>query len=126
MISFQASVSKGWLHKNGNFVFDEKYYKDPLYRRLQDHKMNEFVSSKFPNYPLYNMEANLMQAAYTNENQALVGGIQPNLILAVVLGSEFAYYPDKDSDVSGNPLKDLSSGENLPDLAKIPDHPFIQ
>ena len=126
MISFQASVSKGWLHKNGDFVFDEKYYKDPLYRRLQDRKMNEFVSGKFSNYPLYNMEANLMQAAYTNENQVLVGGIQPNLTLAIALGSEFVYYPDKDSDVSGNPLKNISSGENLPDLAKILDHPFIQ
>ena len=126
MISFQASVSKGWLHKNGGFVFDEKYYKDPLYRRLQDRKMNGFVSNEFSNYPLYNMEANLMQAAYTNENQVLVGGIQPNLILAIALGSEFVYYPDKDSDVSGNPLKNISSGENLPDLAKILDHPFIQ
>ncbi len=126
MISFQASVSKGWLHKNGGFVFDERYYKDPLYRRLQDRKMNGFVNSKFPNYPLYNMEANLMQAAYTNENQVLVGGLQPNLILAKVLGSEFAFYDDKDSDVSGNPLKNISAGKDLPDIKQIPDHPFIK
>lgn len=126
MISFQASVSKGWLHKNGGFVFDEKYYKDPLYRQLQDNKMNEFVSNKFPNYPLYNMEANLMQAAYTKDNQILVGGIQPNLILAIVLGSEFVFYDDKDSDVSGNPIKNLSAGKDLPDIGQILDHPFIQ
>ncbi len=109
MISFQASVSKGWLHDKGDFEFDEKYYKDPLYRQLQDRNMNGFVSMEFPDYPLYNMEANLMQAGYTNENQVLVGGLQPNLILAVVLGSEFVIYPDRVSDISGIVFKNITS-----------------
>ena len=126
MIAFQASVSKGWLHDKGSFVFDEKYYKDPIYRHLQDRKMNGFVSREFPDYPLYNMEANLMQAGHTNENQVLVGGIQPNLILAVALGSEFVVYPDKDSDISGNPLKNIVSGKDLPGMEQILDHSFIQ
>ena len=126
MIAFQASVSKGWLHDKGGFIFDEKYYKDPLYRQSQDRKMNGFVSKKFPEYPLYNMEANLMQAGHTSKNQVLVGGIQPNLILAVVLGSEFMMYPDRDSDVSGNPLKDITSGQDLPGIEQILDHPFIR
>jgi len=126
MIAFQASVSKGWLHDKGSFVFDKKYYKNPIYRQLQDRKMNGFVSREFPDYPLYNMEANLMQAGHTNDNQVLVGGIQPNLILAIVLGSEFVVYPDKDSDVSGNPMKDIASGKNLPGMEQILDHPFIQ
>ena len=126
MIAFQASVSKGWLHDKGSFVFDEKYYKDPIYRQFQDRKMNGFVSREFPDYPLYNMEANLMQAGHTNENQVLVGGIQPNLILAVALGSEFVVYPDKDSDISGNPLKNIVSGKDLPGMEQILDHSFIQ
>lgn len=126
MIAFQASVSKGWLHDKGSFVFDEKYYNDPLYRQVQDRKMNGFVRGEFPGYPLYNMEANLMQAGHTNENQVLVGGIQPNLILAVALGSEFVVYPDKDSDISGNPLKNIASGKDLPSMEQILDHPFIQ
>ena len=126
MIAFQASVSKGWLHDKGSFVFDEKYYKDPIYRHLQDRKMNGFVIREFPDYPLYNMEANLMQAGHTNENQVLVGGIQPNLILAVALGSEFVVYPDKDSDISGNPLKNIVSGKDLPGMEQILDHSFIQ
>ena len=88
--------------------------------------MNGFVSREFPDYPLYNMEANLMQAGHTNENQVLVGGIQPNLILAVALGSEFVVYPDKDSDISGNPLKNIVSGKDLPGMEQILDHPFIQ
>ncbi len=126
MIAFQASVSKGWLHDKGGFKFDEKYYKDPLYRQLQDRNMNGFVRREFPDYPLYHMEANLMQAGHANENQVLVGGIQPNLILAVALGSEFVIYPDRDSDISGNPLKNIASGKDLPALEQIMDHPFIQ
>jgi len=126
VISFQASVSKGWLHKNGGFEFGELYYMNPLYRRQQDKKINEFVKDKFPDYPIYNMEANLMQAAYTHENQVLIGGIQPNLILANVLGADFVYYPDKDMDVSGNPLKHISSEKDLPKIKQILDHPFIQ
>ncbi len=126
MIAFQASVSKGWLHDKGGFVFDEKYYKDPIYRQLQDRKMNGLVGKEFPGYPLYNMEANLMQAGHTSENQVLVGGIQPNLILAIALGSEFVVYPDKDSDVSGNPLKNITLGKDLPSMEEILGHPFIQ
>ncbi len=126
MIAFQASVSKGWLHDKGGFKFDEKYYKDPLYRQSQDRKMNGFVSKEFPGYPLYNMEANLMQAGFTSENQVLVGGIQPNLILAIALGSEFVAYPDKDSDVSGNPLQDIVSVKELPGMEQVLAHPFIQ
>ena len=125
-ISFQASVSKGWLHDRGGFIFDKRYYTDPLYRRSQDAKMNRIVREAFPDYPVYNMEANLMQAAHTGENQVLVGGIQPNLILAIALGSEFVAYPDKDSDVSGNPLQEIASAEALPGLDQVLAHPFIR
>lgn len=126
MISFQASVSKGWLHEKGGFVFDAEYYMDPINRQIQDKKMNDFVMKTFPDYPIYNMEANLMQADYTNENQVLIGGIQPNLILAYILGSEFVYYPDKDMDVSGNPLQHITSAEDLPSMEQILSHPFIK
>jgi hypothetical protein len=126
MIYFQASVSKGWLHEKGDFVFDEKYYMDPLYRQKQDKKMNDFVKRDFGNYPLYNMEANLMQADYADENQVLIGGIQPNLILAKILGAEFVYYPDKDMDVAGNPLKHISSVTDLPPKGHILDHHFVK
>ena len=126
MISFQASVSKGWLHEHGGFTFDENYYLDPIERRSQDIKINAFVREKFGEYPIYNMEANLMQASHTNENQILVGGIQPNLLLSVALGANFVSYPDKDADVSGNPLSDISSPEDLPIPNKILEHPFIR
>ena len=64
MISIEASVSKGWLHQSAGFLFDNKYYFDPVYRWEQDSLIHEFVKEKFPNYPIYNMEANLMQAKH--------------------------------------------------------------
>jgi len=126
MISFQASISKGWLHDKGGFLFNEKYYMDPLYRRSQDKEMNDFIKEDYGNYPLYNMEANLMQADYISINQVLIGGIQPNLILANMLGAEFVYYKDKDMDVSGNPLAHISTADELPQIRQIQEHPFIQ
>jgi hypothetical protein len=126
MIHFQASISKGWIHKYGGFVFDSDYYSHPVYRRLQDNKINEFIRKKFPDFPLYNMEANLMQADHINEKQVLVGGIQPNLILARILGAEFICYPDKDADVLGYPLKDISTINELPPIEMILDHPYIR
>ena len=126
MISFQASVSKGWLHRNGGFLFNSRYYLDPIYRRHQEIKINEFVKRNFGNYPVYNMEANLIQASYTNEKQVLVAGIQPNLMLAILLGAELVSYPDKDADVSGCPLKDISGSRDLPSVKTMLDHPFIQ
>ena len=125
MISLQASVSKGWLHKYGNFVFSEKYYFDPLYRHFLDKEINGFVRTKFLRYPVYHMEANLMQAAFVDENQVLIGGIQPNLILAIALGAQFISYPDKDADVNGIPLKNISKAEDLPSTEKILNHPYI-
>jgi len=125
VISFQASVSKGWLHHYGDFVFSDKYYHDPLYRFSYDKEIHDFVRRKFKNYPVYHMEANLMQASFVDEHQVLLGGIQPNLILAIALGAEFISYPDKDADVKGNPLKNISKPEDLPSIQKILNHPYI-
>jgi len=89
MIKVQASVSKGWLNKHGGFEFGRKYYLDPFYRMQQDSKCNEFIKGKFPDYPLYNMEDNLVQAEYVVPDMMLVGAIQPNMIIAAALGAEF-------------------------------------
>jgi len=60
MIKVQASVSKGWLHKYGGFIFDSQYYLDPYYRMKQDEACHAFIKSRFPGYPVYNMEDNLV------------------------------------------------------------------
>ena len=95
MIKVQASVSKGWLHKQGGFDFNQKYYTDPYYRMKQDQECHNYIREKFPDYPLYNMEDNLVQAEYVSPNTILVGAIQPNMIIAAALGAKFIYYEDK-------------------------------
>jgi hypothetical protein len=126
MINIQASVSKGWLNKHGGFIFNDKYYLDPHYRMEQDRKCHEFIKEAFPNYPLYNMEDNLVQAEYVVPNMMLVGAIQPNMIIAAALGAEFIYAPDKDSDVKGFPLKDVSDVKELLPVEKVLELPFIK
>ncbi len=125
MIKIQASVSKGWLNKNGGFVFPDLYYLDPVFRFEQDQKIDRFVRDRFPGYAIYNMESNLVQARYVNENQILVGAIQPNMILAAVLGARFSFFEKTDSDVLGKPLENISSSSELPSPESITEHPFI-
>jgi hypothetical protein len=126
MIKIQASVSKGWLNMHGGFVFDDPYYFDPIFRWEQDRNINRFVREKFPNYAIYNMEDNLVQADYVNENQILVGAIQPNMILAALLGAEFSFSADKDSDVLGRPLEHISDIQELPSIDSILENPLIK
>ena len=105
MITIEASVSKGWLHKNGGFNFDTRYYMDPVYRWEQDTKINRFVKEKFPDHAIYNMEANLLQAKHVRDNHVLVGAIQPNMILATILGAEFSFLRTRMLMLQENPLR---------------------
>ena len=125
MIKIQASVSKGWLHEHGGFVFPDQYYLDPIFRWEQDKKINRYVREQFPEFAIYNMEANLVQADYVNENQVLVGAIQPNMILAALLGAQFSFSENTDSDVSGKPLEHISNQQELPSLDTILEHSLI-
>lgn len=126
MIKIQSSISKGWLHKYGDFVFKQSYYVDPHYRMVQDQQCHDFIKEKFPEYPLYNMEDNLVQAEHVVPNMMLVGAIQPNMIIAAALGAEFVYFPDKDSDVKGFPLKDIKDVNDLPPVDEVLQLPFIK
>jgi hypothetical protein len=126
MVNIEASVSKGWLHKHGGFSFTEEYYIDPVYRWGQDRKINLYIKEKFPRFAIYNMEANLVQAKYVKENHVLVGAIQPNMILASLLGAKFSFFEDKDADVMGKPLEFISDSKELPSPATILSHPLIK
>ena len=126
MIKIQASVSKGWLNRNGGFIFPGQYYFDPMVRWGQDRMINSFVKERFPEYAIYNMEDNLVQAGYVNENQILVGAIQPNMILAAILGANFSFSDDKDSDVLGRPLEHIAGIHELPSLDAILEHSLIK
>jgi hypothetical protein len=126
MIKVQASVSKGWLHKQGGFNFNSQYYLDPYYRMKQDEACHSFIKSRFPDYPIYNMEDNLVQAEYVVPDMMLVGAIQPNMIIAAALGAEFVFSEDKDSDVKGYPLRDIKSPEELPEIKGVMNLPFLK
>jgi len=126
MIKVQASVSKGWLHKYGGFIFDSRYYLDPYYRMKQDEACHAFIKNRFPEYPVYNMEDNLVQAEYVVPDMMLVGAIQPNMIIAAALGAEFVFAADRDSDVRGFPLKNIKSARDLPVVDEVLKLPFIK
>ncbi len=126
MLSIQTSVSKGWLYNEGGFSFDKRYYLDPLYRWVQDREIDKFLEARFPDYAFYNMESNLVQFEFFKPDQVLVGGIQPNLIVAVCLGAELVFYPDKDSDILGLPLENLESIDELPHPEALLEQPLIK
>jgi hypothetical protein len=126
MIRIQASVSKGWLNRHGGFTFPDKYYLDPVFRLEQDREINCFVRDRFPEYAIYNMEDNLVQAKYVKDNQVLVGAIQPNMILAAILGANFSFFETTDSDVMGRPLENISDASELPDPDSILGHSLVK
>ncbi|HSW46310.1 MAG TPA: uroporphyrinogen decarboxylase family protein [Phycisphaerae bacterium] len=105
-VSFLGSVSFGWLHQRGGFVFDEPYFLDPRIHLEREHKINEYVARHFPDDPIYNMEAHLVQPAGRRRRVALVGPLQPNLILGAAVGARFVFYGDRDPDITPTPLAD--------------------
>lgn len=126
MIKIQASVSKGWLNKHGGFVFPDQYYLDPIFRWQQDKKINRFIRERFPQYAIYNMEDNLVQADHVKDNQVLVGAIQPNMVLAAMLGARFSFFEDKDADVLGRPLEHITNAKELPLPGSVLKHSLVK
>ncbi len=114
MISIQASVSKGWLHREKGIEYSREYYFDPVYRRECDREIAAFLEERFPDYRIHNLESNLVSLEHYSPELLYVGGIQPNLILGMLLGADFIPYPDQDADISETPLKDLEKIEELP------------
>lgn len=126
MIKVQASVSKGWLNKHGGFVFDKRYYFDPYYRMKQDEECHNYIKERFPDYPIYNMEDNLVQAEYVVPRMMTIGAIQPNMIIAAALGARFVFSPDRDSDISDSPVREIKDVSELPPVEEILQLPLIK
>ena len=127
MIKIQGSASKGWLHQEAGFKFEERYYFDPEFRWEQDRRIDHYLDERFPDYPIYNMESNLGQIEHTLEKQIIVGGIQPNLIMGLAAGADFFCDPDKDSDISIRPLEALlETPEKLPTVESFLASPLIK
>ena len=126
IVTIQASVSKGWLHEVTGATFGDDYYFDPLKRRNQDLMVAEFLEQTFPRYRIHNLESNLVSLSHYSPSHLYVGGIQPNLILGMLLGANFVAYPHQDADISGAPLAGLSSISDLPDPQSLRDAPLIR
>jgi hypothetical protein len=112
-ISVLGSVSFGWLHEQGGFAFDEPFFMDPLVRVEREATIRDFVAGRFPEDPVYAFEAHLVQVEGRRRPVALVGGLQPNLILGAAVGATLRFWPDKDPDITPTPLADLKDVDVL-------------
>lgn len=127
-ITVLNSVSFGWLHTHGGFQFDESFFVDPERRLAQEAQMSGMVAERFPGEPIYNMEAHLVQIEGRRRPVALVGGIQPNLILGAAVGARFVFASDRDPDITPTPLaevRDLDALSNIDWAMRWPVSMFL-
>lgn len=125
MISISGTLSKAWVNRAIGVVFDREYYFDPARRHAIDSECNEYAMATFPEMGLFYSESNLGRIAYWNKEQVLVGGIQPNLILGMLVGAEFVAAGDKDADVTGNCCAGRDPSE-MPVPESLVDHELIK
>ena len=124
MADFSLSVSKGWIAQNLGKFFDRDYYFNPAVRHEIDLRIVQYVQKELCDLNACFTESNLGRREYINSNQVLVGGIQPNMILGMLLGAEFVPEIDKDADISpqcfaGRPF------EELPEVESLLEHPLV-
>lgn len=133
MITISGTLSKGWMANALGVTFDRDYYFDPDKRYAVDCRCNEYATRQFPGMRLFYSESNLGQIDYWDISQIQIGGIQPNMILGMLLGADFVPHDDCDADITPgclvgkNPV-DLPSPESLLDheLIKLFDEQIRQ
>jgi len=124
-LTLETSVSKAFLNQALGIVFDSSYYLDPFLRREMDARCHRYAETNLCDLDAFYTESNLGRRQYFDARQILVGGIQPNLILGMLLGAEFIPAAGGDADISpacwsAKPLTDLPSPE------KLLEHPLIR
>ncbi len=124
MITISGTLSKAWMAKELAVAFDRDYYFEPNRRYAVDFLCNEYASEHFRGMRLFYSESNLGQFDYWDKDQIQIGGIQPNMILGMLLGADFIPQDDKDADISPGCLTkkdpcDLPRPENLLDHSLI-------
>ncbi|MHB0959543.1 MAG: hypothetical protein ACYC0X_29005 [Pirellulaceae bacterium] len=125
MIRIAGSVSKSWLARELGVAFEHDYYFDPVRRHAVDRQCNEYVSQTLGDLEVFYTESNLGRAEWYDLDQVLIGGIQPNLIVGMLLGATFIAAPDADADITSRCLegRDLA---RLPDPVALAGHPLIR
>jgi hypothetical protein len=112
MITISGTLSKAWMAQALGVKFDRDYYFDKDKRYSVDCRCNEYAAEKFPDMRIFYSESNLGQIDYWDKSQIQIGGIQPNMILGMLLGADFVPRDDGDADITPAPL----AGKNPADL----------
>jgi hypothetical protein len=123
--TLETSVSKAFMAEALGVSFDRAYYFDPWLRPEVDARCHQYVERALKDLHVLYTESNLGRKAWFDRNQVLLGGIQPNLILGMLLGAEFIPAPRGDADISPacwakRPI------EELPPPDTLPGHPIIR
>lgn len=121
---FRCSVSKAFLSQAIGVSFDRDYYFDPFKRREIDARCHAFVDEQLSDLNAFFTESNLGRKEYFASNQVLVGGIQPNMLIGLMLGAEFIPNDRGDADITpacwtAKPIDDLPPPETLLDHAIV-------
>jgi len=105
MITITGTLSKAWMNRAIGVVFDRGYYFDPGKRHAIDCLCNQYAAKTFPDMAVFYSESNLGRINYWDKDQVLIGGIQPNMILGMLLGADFVPADNRDADITPCCLK---------------------
>jgi hypothetical protein len=133
MISIAGTLSKAWMHQALGIAFDRGYYFDPARRHAIDCLCNEYaaevgakhVSPVLPGMSLFYSESNLGRMQYWDKGQSQIGGIQPNMILGMLVGADFLPADDRDADITPGCLAGISP-DDLPSPETLLRHDLIR
>jgi hypothetical protein len=125
MITISGTLSKGWMAKALGVKFDCDYYFEPDRRYAIDCKCNEYAAAQFPGMRLFYSESNLGQIDYWDKSQIQIGGIQPNMILGMLLGADFVSHDSYDADITPGCLLGKSADE-LPPPGSLLDYDLVK
>jgi hypothetical protein len=125
MITITGTLSKAWMNRALGVAFDRDYYFDPAKRHAIDCRCNEYATETFPGMAVFYSESNLGRIDYWDKNQVLIGGIQPNMILGMLLGADFVPADDRDADVTPGCLKDQATAD-LPASEVLLNHDLVR
>ncbi len=133
MITLAGTLSKGWMNQALGVVFDRDYYLNPDRRHAIDCLCNEYAAETFPDLALFYSESNLGRISYWDPTQVQIGGIQPNMILGMLLGADFIPGDNRDADITpaclaGTDPEELPAPETLlnHDLVRLFDSQIAQ
>jgi hypothetical protein len=125
MIRIAGSVSKSWLAQRLPVAFDREYYLDPRRRHAIDRQCNDFVARELGRLGVFYTESNLGRIEWYDANQVLVGGIQPNMIVGMLLGADLLARNDADADISPRCLAGRDP-RGLPDPTSLLEHSWVR